>query len=358
VIVGGSPYDIVIRSADLDPLTCGQAPLPSGGAPGPWVEIDQAEVAGNSFQQRRRTIIHELGHTIGFDHTNGSLGSPVPGVPNTDAASLMNGGQCGTGATVLSANDRAATVALYPVPAEELYIVRTGTLFAADYTTGIGLDLNTGWGQTEGMASIGGYIYTVTAGSMYQINPNNNSAIFFSDYPSGWAGTEAMAASGNFLFVVQGGTLYSVNVNNGDVAPYSDYPNGWAGTEAMAAYGNYLFAVQGGTLYSVNLSNGDVAPYSDYPNGWAGTEAMAAYGNYLFAVQGGTLYSVNLSNGDVAPYSDYPDGWAGTEALTAKNNYLFGSQAGALWKVNLSTGGVIQLGTDNWSGTEAMAARL
>jgi hypothetical protein len=364
VVVAGAPYDIIIRNVSIGDNICGQAPTPSaGGIPGSYVEIDQAfmtSLPGNSFEQRRRTIIHELGHTIGFLHTNETQGDHVPGTPATDPSSLMNAGQCSYGATVLSAYDRYTAAALYPVPAEELYIVKSGTLFAADWVNGFGLDLNTGWDQTEAMANIGGFVYTVTGGSMYRFNPNDNSAAYFSDYPDGWAGTEAMvalkAALIDYLYVVQAGTLWRVTIATGDVVPFSNYPDGWAGTEAMAGLGNYIYAVQGGTLYRVHGTNGEVIPFSDFPDGWSGTEAMTASWDYIYIVQGGTLWRVNRNNGDVEPFSDYPDGWAGTEAMTERSGYLFAVQGGALWRVNTDNGDVVQIGPENWAGTEAMAA--
>jgi Dual-action HEIGH metallo-peptidase len=118
-VVAGNA-DILIRDAFLGNFVCGQAPLASNGLPGNFIEINKALIAANPFDQRQRTIAHELGHTIGFVHTNwqtgggGLPGIDVPNVPGADATSLMNGGECGIGATLLSANDQAATISLYP----------------------------------------------------------------------------------------------------------------------------------------------------------------------------------------------------------------------------------------------------
>ncbi len=115
VLTTGSTYDILIK-VDNTIKACGQAYLStSNGKAGRVVWINQAEIQGNSFAQRTRTITHEFGHTISFRHTNQSTSINVPGVGGTDASSLMNGGQCGKGATVLSAKDKQATAALYPL---------------------------------------------------------------------------------------------------------------------------------------------------------------------------------------------------------------------------------------------------
>jgi len=113
-----APYDILIKNENLGNGVCGQGQFPSGGSAGALVKINKNYIAGNSFAQRARTICHEFGHCISFRHTNWaaigeSSATNVPGVTGTDASSLMNGGQCGSGATVLSTKDKNATAALY-----------------------------------------------------------------------------------------------------------------------------------------------------------------------------------------------------------------------------------------------------
>jgi hypothetical protein len=120
--VTAAPYDILVKNEKLAAppgyTTCGMAEFPTNGKAGTLVRINKAAITGNSFAQRSRTICHELGHCISFRHTNWSArgevtATNVPGVTGTDALSLMNGGQCGIGATVLSQKDKDATAALY-----------------------------------------------------------------------------------------------------------------------------------------------------------------------------------------------------------------------------------------------------
>jgi hypothetical protein len=128
VMVQGSPYEILVRNTNLGDGFCGMAEFANNGLPGSLIDINASYISGNSFDQRQRTITHELGHAIGFRHTNWSGREPkigvingisydaidVPLVGGTDANSLMNGGQCGSGATALSEMDKGATRVLYP----------------------------------------------------------------------------------------------------------------------------------------------------------------------------------------------------------------------------------------------------
>jgi len=122
-VVTTAPYDILIKNEVLESapgfVTCGMGEFPVDGKAGSLIRINKNAIASNSFAQRARTICHEFGHNISLRHTNWSsrgenpAGVPVPGVSGTDASSLMNGGQCGSGASVLSTKDKNAIAALY-----------------------------------------------------------------------------------------------------------------------------------------------------------------------------------------------------------------------------------------------------
>ncbi|RYY37788.1 MAG: hypothetical protein EOP46_01300 [Sphingobacteriaceae bacterium] len=122
-----APRHIIMISAFL--ANCGDAYFPVNGLPGSMIRINTMQFAGRTFEQKRRTIAHEMGHTIGLMHTEMSAGiitadengspavsTPIPGTPATDNTSIMNGGQCNSGATVLSAYDIQAFQYLYPAP--------------------------------------------------------------------------------------------------------------------------------------------------------------------------------------------------------------------------------------------------
>lgn len=129
-IVTSGTSDIVISKYGFEGQSyCGDAVFANSGNAGNSIRINQDYLINQNFsyEQRRRTVIHELGHAIGFRHTNyastgeGASNSPLPGnaldVPGyggTDSGSLMNGGQCGYGATIPSDKDKNAEAALYP----------------------------------------------------------------------------------------------------------------------------------------------------------------------------------------------------------------------------------------------------
>ncbi|WP_354356963.1 M57 family metalloprotease [Pedobacter sp. UYP30] len=147
-IVTGGVYDIYITDQNLGAGLCGAARFPISGTPGNLIRINKNEIASNSFEQRQRTIAHEMGHCIGFRHTNWQANGEsqygtddvgtsvnaidVPGVGGTDPYSIMNGGQCGSGATQLSAKDKLAAASLYPGSGS------SGTL-----ATMVGIDIGT-----------------------------------------------------------------------------------------------------------------------------------------------------------------------------------------------------------------------
>jgi len=134
---GPSPNITISDNSGLGSGVCGEALFPVNGLPGSQIYIATSFMASLSFTsaQIQYVISHELGHTIGFRHTNwyysgeptsgtdpagSSFGAdPLPGTPNQynydpDPTSIMNGGQCGNSYISLSDFDKAAFQYLYP----------------------------------------------------------------------------------------------------------------------------------------------------------------------------------------------------------------------------------------------------
>ncbi|HEX6746418.1 MAG TPA: M57 family metalloprotease [Longimicrobium sp.] len=124
-MVEGGGADITIRFENLNDTTeIARASWPrdaTGGGPGPLIRINTYFLNGLSVSQMERAITHELGHTIGFRHsnwqargeTNGDPGAVRIGdTPATDAASVMNA--VNTFWNGFSPNDERAAIILYP----------------------------------------------------------------------------------------------------------------------------------------------------------------------------------------------------------------------------------------------------
>ncbi|GAB3012390.1 hypothetical protein GCM10027051_14170 [Niabella terrae] len=132
VVTEGTNQDVLIVNAELGRGICGAAYFPMNGLPGSLVKINKDEIAGNTLEERVRTIAHQLGHVIGFRHTNwySTLEPASKTLPDNiargyaaqllkmpderDPSSLMNSGQCGSGSINLSNSDILTLQSLYP----------------------------------------------------------------------------------------------------------------------------------------------------------------------------------------------------------------------------------------------------
>lgn len=110
---------------------------PGSGNPGPTIEVNTAYTGTpNDSLTKLRNMVHEIGHTIGFRHTNwqtndclfppcepGTYGANlISGTPETDDASVMNGGTATVAWSGFSTYDRVSTKNLYPATAPETCI--------------------------------------------------------------------------------------------------------------------------------------------------------------------------------------------------------------------------------------------
>ena len=124
-LVEGSPAAITVTTGyDADCGVAAWASWPDGVNPGTTIHVNTNYCGSpNNSSTKLRNIVHELGHTIGFRHTNwqargeGTAGIgavQVPGTPATDGSSVMNGGTATTSWAGFSTNDITATRTLYP----------------------------------------------------------------------------------------------------------------------------------------------------------------------------------------------------------------------------------------------------
>lgn len=137
LVVSGS-YDILIRSGSgLPDTTLARAEWPAGGNPGYQIQVnlnfleDEWNISGGYVSEsaaKRRTMVHEIGHCIGYRHTNhpvayyggpegsGSMGlHEIPGTWTNDPGSVMNAGTPFENWNGFSVLDILANRAVYPI---------------------------------------------------------------------------------------------------------------------------------------------------------------------------------------------------------------------------------------------------
>lgn len=112
-VVNSLPFDILITVGNYGIGVCELGSLPAGGAAGNVIRLNRTYTSTLSTAQRKRNILHELGHSIGFGHTGLGPGVLVPGTPPLDSLSVMNRVPCGTGTTTLSVYDKIALAWAY-----------------------------------------------------------------------------------------------------------------------------------------------------------------------------------------------------------------------------------------------------
>lgn len=169
---------ILISHLNLGTGGCGAAAFPMNGLPGTRVYLNANEMAGMSVAQRQGLAAHELGHAIGFRHTNWQADGEnqtgtdpgtgakfhavnilgTPGGSNPDPNSIMNSGSgiasCSDMVnTTLSSYDIVAFQFLYPSsgsvlgasPVFRYFNVNTDDHFFTTNINELGNGSNNGW---------------------------------------------------------------------------------------------------------------------------------------------------------------------------------------------------------------------
>jgi hypothetical protein len=126
-MVQGSPADITVGTACTSSNVAAFASFPAAGNPGSTVYVNVCFAYGTSHAQKVHNMVHELGHTIGFRHSNytqmgesaGAEGAVhIWGTPTSGSASgsVMNGGTALNSWAGFAASDLDATRKTYPIP--------------------------------------------------------------------------------------------------------------------------------------------------------------------------------------------------------------------------------------------------
>lgn len=144
--VEATPGDITVTTECRFDGVIGRAVFPTGGGVGNQVVYNICWVVNGlsvipTAGQRQYNAAHELGHTVGFRHSNwnsndcfgGCGGNPGPdganliaGTPTSDGASVMNGGTATNSWNGFSTNDQLAARTLYPLPKPTVTVTNVG----------------------------------------------------------------------------------------------------------------------------------------------------------------------------------------------------------------------------------------
>ena len=155
-MVEGSPADISISTTCTSSNVAAFASFPSGGNPGATVYANSCFGYSIGYSARLRNMVHELGHTIGFRHTNytqqgetaGTDGAiQISGTPTSggDGSSVMNGGTALSTWAGFSSYDQTATRNLYPLPYPSASGSHPGSTFVVSWSAAPGAE----WYEVE-----------------------------------------------------------------------------------------------------------------------------------------------------------------------------------------------------------------
>jgi hypothetical protein len=195
-LVTGSSADITVRVSNINPASglnlpsgaIAAAGLPLNGNPFPNVVVNSSYVQASTISsgQKKYNLVHEIGHCIGFRHTNWygmgesntlGVGSSPNAGSNPDVTSVMNGGTALNSWNGFSYWDIYAISYLYALPKVSIMVNNTSTTglirggINFNNTYGFVASGNFGLAQSNNQVMISPGIYTLTANLAPGENP-------------------------------------------------------------------------------------------------------------------------------------------------------------------------------------------
>ena len=204
-MVEGSPADITVSTTCTSSNVAAYASFPAGGNPGGTIYVNTCFAYSTSHAQKVHNMVHELGHTIGFRHSNyvqqgesaGTVGANhVFGTPTSGNAtgSVMNGGTALNSWAGFASSDLTAVRARYPLPGPSGLSVTNSNGIpliswnAASGATGYTVSLITF--NTSNGNYTNHYYSTLgtTAGTSFLDESNSYTGVYECNYDIGWGG--------------------------------------------------------------------------------------------------------------------------------------------------------------------------
>jgi hypothetical protein len=311
-------------NAAIVPGSGGIAGFPSGGLPFGQINIGSG-LAGFSVDTIEHVITHELGHTIGFRHSdffNRSIS--CGGAPRNEESPPS-----GLGAILIPGTPSGATVG-GSIMNSCFRTAETGEFTANDITALTTLyACNTAvWPDTAAMTSLNGQLYIVAEGSLWRASPVDGSWQLLGP-GGGWPNTAAMTSLNGQLYIVEGGSLWRASPVDGSWQLLGP-GGGWPNTAAMTSLNGQLYIVEGDSLWRASPVDGSWQLLG--PGGaWPSTAGMTSVNGQLYIVQGDSLWRASPADGSwqlLGPEG----GWADTAAVTSLSGQLYIVQADSLWR--------------------------
>ena len=187
-----------------------------------------------------------------------------------------NGTQSFLGASNDWVGNTAVTSAVIGGP---LYLLQTlsgtGHLWQDDPSSGIFTELGTtNWPVTPpALVSLGTALYSTRNSTLYNISASNGASVQVGPN-NAWPSPVLMSTANFLLYIISAGSLYQVDPNTG-VATNTGSAS-WGSATAIGALNNSLYIINGDHLYRVTVTNG-VSSSTDLGPGWTGGRAIVGY---------------------------------------------------------------------------------